>query len=69
MPPKQSSLRSFPELGDAVGQDRAKPGLIDRELDEVNATKRRFDREHDDRPFTATATGRARFARYDTYRS
>src|SRR5262249_20731260 len=65
MPRKQSPLRSFSELGDAVGQARAKHGLIDRRLDEVSATKRRFDREHLDRPFTATSTGRAFFARFD----
>jgi Autographiviridae RNA polymerase len=65
MPSNQSSLRSFSELGDAVGQARAKHGLIDRKLDEVSVTRRRSDREHDDRPFTATPTGRALFARYD----
>jgi hypothetical protein len=65
MRPNRSPLRSFSELGDAVGQDRAKHGLIDRRLDEVSATKRRSDREHLDRPFTATPTGRALFARYD----
>src|SRR5215211_7189030 len=65
MRPNRSPLRSFSELGDAVGQDRAKHGLIDRRLDEVSATKRRSDREHLDRPFTATPTGRALFARCD----
>src|SRR5262249_54097902 len=49
----------------AVRQDRAKHGLIDRKLDEVSVTRWRSDREHDDRPFTATPTGRALFARYD----
>jgi len=65
MPSNQSPLRSFSELGDAVGQDRAKHGLIDRKLDEVSVTRRRSDRQHDDRPFTASPTGRALFARYD----
>lgn len=65
MSPKKSPLRSFSELGDAVGQARAKHGLIDRKLDEVSVTTRRSDRQHDDRPFTATPTGRALFARYD----
>jgi DNA-directed RNA polymerase len=65
MPTNQSPLRSFHELGDALGLDRAKHGLIDRRLDEVGATKRRFDREHLDRPFTATATWRAFCARHD----
>src|SRR5262249_45758428 len=58
-------LRSFEELGAALGRDCAKPGLIDRRLDEVSATKRRSDREHLDRPFTATPTMRAFFARHD----
>src|SRR5258708_12457774 len=65
MPPKQSSLRSFSELGDAPGRPRAKDVLIDRRLDEVAATKRRSDREHQDRPFTQTPTGRAFLARCD----
>jgi hypothetical protein len=59
--PKQQ-LRSFEELGQAIA---AKPGLIDRRLDEVSATKERFDRKHLKRPFTATPTGRALFARSD----
>jgi Autographiviridae RNA polymerase len=58
-------LRSFKELGATLGRDCAKHGLIDRRLDEVSATKRRSDREHLDRPFTATPTMRAFFARHD----
>src|SRR5262245_35718972 len=56
-------LRSFSELGGAF----AKPGLIDRErsLDEVGRTKQRFGRQHLDRPFTASPTGRALYARSD----
>jgi hypothetical protein len=65
IPTKRGALRSLEELGEALGQDRAKHGLIDRKLDEVSRTRERFDREHLDRPFTATATGRALFARYD----
>src|SRR5215475_9143161 len=60
--PPQRVLRPFEELGRDL---RAKPGLIKGKLDEVSATKRRFDREHHDRPFTATPAGRALFARYD----
>jgi hypothetical protein len=58
-------LRSFEELGAALGRDCAKPGLIDRRLDEVSRTKQRFDRQDRERPFTSTALGRAFFARYD----
>ena len=58
-------LRSFEELGAALGRDCAKPGLIDRRLDEVSRTKQRFDREDRNRAFTSTALGRAFFARYD----
>jgi len=65
MPPNQNPLRSLEGLGEALGQERAKDVLIDRGLDEVAATKRRSDREHHDRPFTGTPTGRAFFARYD----
>jgi DNA-directed RNA polymerase len=68
MPPKQSSLRSLPELGEAVGQVRAKPGLIEGRLDEVSRTRERADRQDRNRkghtrPFTATPTGRALFHR------
>src|SRR5262245_55156275 len=65
MPIKQAPLRSFDKLGESLRQGRVKHGLIDRKLDEVSATKRRFDSEHLDRPFTATSTGRAFFARFD----
>ena len=58
-------LRSFSELGDAIGQHLTKPGLIEGNLDEVAATKRRFDSSQDGRPFTATAPMRAFVARHD----
>src|SRR5262249_14879709 len=59
------ALRSFEELGAALGHNRAKHLPIDRKLDEVSRTKQRFDRRERERPFTATTVGRALFARYD----
>jgi DNA-dependent RNA polymerase len=53
-------IRSFEDLGRLL-----KPGLMEgKQLDEVAATKRRSDKAHA-RPFTATPTGRALFARFD----
>jgi hypothetical protein len=65
MPTKQEPFRSFEELGAALGQPRAKPGLIDRKLDEVSRTKRASTVSTLTRPFTATPTMRAFFARYN----
>jgi len=59
-------IRSFAELGHLL-----KHGPIEgKRFDELADTKRRFDRAHrdrkgNDRPFTATPTGRALFTRYD----
>jgi hypothetical protein len=58
-------LRSFEELGAALGRDCARPGLIDRRLDEVSRTKRASTVSTLTRPFTATPTMRAFFARYN----
>jgi DNA-directed RNA polymerase len=61
---KRRPLRSLEELGEAPGHEGAKkPALIDRRLDERSRTKKRFERQNRDRPFTATDLGRAFFAR------
>jgi DNA-directed RNA polymerase len=60
----RGTLRSLKGLGAALGQEGAKPGLKKRKLDEVSRTKERSERQHQDRPFTATPTGRAFFRRY-----
>jgi hypothetical protein len=50
------ALRSFEELGAALGHDRAKHLPIDRKLDEVSRTKQRFDRRERERPLRLAST-------------